>query len=323
MIDKYSIESKFGTPVEIINGKNGSLEYRYNCPFCIDNRGDPDTKGHLYVNNKKGVYHCYRCGASGSIKEDKSGYSNVELVDNTEIIKQLSDIVNDTKLSEYSMVVPRKKAYTDQTAREYLNNRGLSDEMIDKYDIRVGGIFSNLLGYVVIPNQVRNLVMTDMYCARSFVGSTPKYRNPSGALAGSSVYNLHRIDQDVDQLIVCEGAFDAISAEIMCSPSVALYGKDCSETKLNKILSKRPKSIVVNLDLDAANKAYELADRIKKRDSSIEVKILLIKEEGLKDASDFLSKGQSSRYRELVNNAQIYNPIISGLIDILGGFSND
>lgn len=39
----------------------GGGEYRTNCPFCSD-------KGkHLWVNPAKGVYHCFRCGASGKI----------------------------------------------------------------------------------------------------------------------------------------------------------------------------------------------------------------------------------------------------------------
>ena len=40
-------------------------ETRYNCPFCILIGKPPDTKGHLYVNWSKGVYHCFRCGAKG------------------------------------------------------------------------------------------------------------------------------------------------------------------------------------------------------------------------------------------------------------------
>ncbi|MGI9951963.1 DUF3854 domain-containing protein [Moorellaceae bacterium AZ2] len=41
----------------------GGDERRGNCPAC------GDSKGHLYLNIKKGVYYCHRCGFSGKIKE--------------------------------------------------------------------------------------------------------------------------------------------------------------------------------------------------------------------------------------------------------------
>ena len=311
---KDEILIKFGDPREVLDTPKGK-EYRYNCPFCLDNRGDEDTKGHLFVNETKGIYHCYRCGASGRLlHEDIKGYKRLTLVDNKELLKDLIDIIEDNPVDQLDMVIPRKKAYEDKYARMYLVSRGFTDEMIDKYDLRVGSLFSNLLGYVVIPNQVKSLVMTDMYCARTYTGQTPKYRNPPSSKAASIVYNLHRIAQNPDRIIICEGAFDAMSAG---SDAVALYGKECSEIKLSKILSKRPRQVVVNLDLDAKVKAYELAERIYKRDPSIKVKVLLIASNNYKDASDFLQAGRIDEYYELIEKQEYYNPIINNLNELV------
>ncbi|SMB96864.1 protein of unknown function [Thermanaeromonas toyohensis ToBE] len=41
----------------------GRDERRGNCPAC------GDTKGHLYLNLRKGVYYCHRCGFSGKIRD--------------------------------------------------------------------------------------------------------------------------------------------------------------------------------------------------------------------------------------------------------------
>lgn len=313
MVDRLSIEYKFGTPIETQNSRRGR-EYRFNCPFCVENRGDPDTKGHLFVNEKYGIYHCYRCGAAGKISsEDSSGYSPEVVASNEELLQSMISVLSEEK-EMIDILIPRKKALEDKSARLYLNGRGFTDEVIDLYDLRVGGIYSNLLGYVVIPNQVKLEVMTDMYCARSFVGSKPKYRNPIESRSSLCVYNLHRVEQYPDRMIVCEGAFNAMAAG---KDAVALYGKECSEAKLSKFLSKRPKKIIVNLDLDARNKAYELADRIKKRDPSIEVRVLLIDREGVKDAADFLSLGAIDEYNQMVEEAPVYDPIISKLEDII------
>lgn len=306
----------FGNPLREINTPKG-IEMNYNCPFCIENRGDPDTKGHLFVNDRFGVYHCYRCGASGVVKSsDNKGYSNYELEDNERLLESLNRIVNSDDNDPIDMVIPRKKAYEDTYARAYMNSRGFTDEMMDKYDMRVGNVFSNLLGYVIIPNIVKEVVMTDMYCARSFTGSSRKYMNPPSSQSGKSVYNLHRIKPECDRLIVCEGALNAIAAG---DNAVALYGKECSEVKLTKIIKLRPKEIVVNLDLDAKNKAYDLAKRIHKRDPSILIKILLIDKEGYKDAADFLSKGEIDEYHNLVETTKYYDPLIDSINDILGG----
>ena len=313
MADRLSIEYKFGEPINVSDGRRGR-EYQFNCPFCVENRGDPDTKGHLFVNERYGIYHCYRCGASGKIdSDDNSGYSPEVAASNEDLLKSMEEVLSEEK-EMIDILIPRKKALEDISARHYLNGRGLTDEMIDLYDLRVGGIYSNLLGYVVIPNQVKLEVMTDMYCARSFVGSKPKYRNPIESRSSLCVYNLHRVDQNPDRIIICEGAFNAMAAG---RDAVALYGKECSEAKLSKLLSKRPKKVVVNLDLDASNKAYELADRIKKRDSSIEVRVLLINREGVKDAADFLSIGAIDEYNQMVDEAEIYDPIIKKLEDLL------
>lgn len=55
LIRTYKVLSLFGK----------MSETRYNCPFCVLIGKPPDTKGHLYVNWSKGVYHCFRCGAKG------------------------------------------------------------------------------------------------------------------------------------------------------------------------------------------------------------------------------------------------------------------
>lgn len=321
MISRAAIEGRFGIPISVDlvkrghGYKDGSHEYRYNCPFCLENRGDPDTKGHLFVNDRLGVYHCYRCGASGRIQEENSEYSTRELIDNSELLKDLSLLVSDNSDEVLDMVIPRKKALDDGAAKDYLNSRGFTDEVIDYYDMRVGSVFSNLLGHVVIPNVVRHQVMTDMYCARSFIGSNPKYKNPPASRASHIVYNLHRIKDYPSRIIICEGALNAIAAG---KNAVALYGKECSEVKLSKILAKHPSQIVVNLDYDAQNKAYELADRIRHRDRSIEVKILLINNEKYKDAADYLQAGRIDEYREMIETCEVYNPMLSDLVKLLG-----
>lgn len=316
------IFNRFGHPkpeYKPQTGKHGSLDYRYDCPYCLENRGDPDTKGHFFVNNKTGLMHCYRCGFHGKlIQEQPLGEDIIygeekEEVDNDQLLEDVSDILSPNS-DVFNKLIPITKVLNAPTAKAYMNSRGFSDEQIDEYDMRVGDLGTPLFGYVVIPNMVKHIVKTDMYCARTFLNAEKRYLNPPESAAGKSVFNLHRIPDEVDRLIICEGALNAIASG---RNAVALYGKNCSKEKMNLILAKKPKQVVINLDLDAKNKAYELAGMMAKANPELDIKILLIDEEGFKDAADYLKAGKIAHYLELVDNAPKFDPIFSNILDIL------
>lgn len=48
-------------PAELPLRPAWGAELNGNCPFC------GDTKRHLYVNPQKGIYHCFHCGAAGTL----------------------------------------------------------------------------------------------------------------------------------------------------------------------------------------------------------------------------------------------------------------
>lgn len=306
------------TKYEPHKGKKHSIDFRFDCPYCLENRGDPDTKGHFFINNKTGLYHCYRCGEHGILRPEKPSnneikYNEDKMINNSDILEDLLEMFESTT-EKFDKIIPLKKAIDDPVAKKYMNSRGFSDDQIVEYDMRVGGLGSPLLGYVVIPNITKQIIKTDMYCARTFLDSEKRYLNPPQSASGKSVFNLHRIPENPDRIIVCEGALNAIASG--CN-AVALYGKNCSKEKMNKILSKRPKQVVINLDLDAENKAYELADMMYKSNPGLDIRILLIKEQGFKDAADYLKVGKIDHYLNLVDNAPKYDPILSNLLEII------
>jgi hypothetical protein len=55
---------------------NGEL--RVDCPFC------GDTGRHMYVNAERGLYHCFRCGASGRLSEASPSLAAVRTSVSTE-----------------------------------------------------------------------------------------------------------------------------------------------------------------------------------------------------------------------------------------------
>lgn len=265
------ITEAFGEPVRHTQNSN---EYGFNCPYCIDRKGTPDIHGHLYVDVKNLVYFCFRCGAKGYLSEKE--YIKPSPTDD-ELIESFKDIFKDQSKYKYKVSlnqkIPMLKPYVGSEGYKYLINRGITQELIDFYNIREGtsGFFKDR---IIIPNKVYDDYdkfesWTDMMVARYIKKSPkdengkdiiPKYLNQRGSNRRKTVFNLFRIPMYSD-IIITEGCFSAISAG---SNAVATYGKYVTDIQLRKILNKQPKRIYVSLDPDADKDAIELCNRILK-----------------------------------------------------------
>lgn len=282
------IRDRFGSDIL----ETSSDEVRVQCPYCRDSgRTYEDYK--LYINASTGQYWCHRCHSSGVLANSGFSYSSVS--DVYDIITSIS-VDSD---EQYLFKLPEKLAIDNISSLEYLKSRGISESDIYYYSIRVESMLSNsrLSGRVVIPNEVINFDFTDMYSARSYIGSDIRYLNSYGAHASSIVFNIHRIRDSASRIIINEGPINSIIAG---RDSVATYGKYVSREKLRKILDKYPKEIVISLDKDAISESYNLANSIKKISSSILVRIV-----DLPLGEDAASLGVD-KYMKLVEQAEEY-----------------
>jgi len=257
------IESAFGTDYKRAN--NGQ-ELRYDCPFCEEFRGKPDGDYKFYINVKSLVYNCFKCRASGKLRLDKK--IQTLLKDITDVYEELIKFVNETSSDYFEdeeeqklYKIPVRSALSRETAREYLiEDRGLTEQEIRFYNIRLGDMSNNFFGRVVIPNVVHKAIWTDMYVARTYVDKDPKYLNPNASKSGNAVFNLHNIDYNPDKIIITEGVFSSISSG---NNGVCVYGKHVTNGQLKKIIDKSPDRIYVALDSDAEEESINLCDRIK------------------------------------------------------------
>ena len=258
----YQAKERFNSDILETN----SDEIRVQCPYCRDSgRTYEDYK--LYINTVTGKYWCHRCHSSGVIS--RTGVTATSTADVYDIINSISG-TNDTKKL---FKLPSKLVSEVESSYRYTLDRGISDKDIYYYSIRVSSLSdSNLLsGRIVIPNEVINFDYTDMYSARSYIGSEKRYLNSYGSHANSIVFNLHRIKMNISRLIINEGPINSI---ISGHNSVALYGKYASPQKVKSILNKYPKEIIISLDRDAIDDSYKLAQVIKEANSSINVRIV-------------------------------------------------
>lgn len=288
---------------------NGKDEVRFLCPKCIERKGTPDTKGHLYVNTKSFIFHCYRCdysGRIGRIKVDDSLIFDEDCSHEvSELISSVSEILNPSD-TDYKFKIPIDKVTMSSSATDYLLSRGFTYDQMNYYDLRVGNL-NQEFGRIIIPNKVDRLVYTDMYAARSYIGQEPKYHNPFDVKKSSIVFNLHRIKEN-SPVILVEGPLTAIAAGYH---AVASFGKSLSRDQASQIISKHPSVIYVNYDYGAeeyTDKACRLFRSLSK-----EVKIMKTLMKDDRDAAD-LSKEE---YVDCLKNSVEYNQTLSDLESII------
>lgn len=304
----YRILATFGYNYKGLNGRK--TEVIYYCPECINRKGTPDTSGHLYVNLKSYKYFCMRCGYTGQIGRHIS-ISSSRLYDEEknheleETLKEISQVVEETP-PEFSLKVPIDKVTTSSTATQYLLSRGFTYDQMSYYDMRVGNLHQEF-GRIIIPNQVHKRVYTDTYSARSYIGQTPKYHNPSGIKKSEVVFNLHRIKEGTP-IILVEGVLTAVAAGYH---AVASLGKSLSLSQASQIIQKSPSVIYVNYDYGAEESSHQACQLLYKINPQIPIKEVLMKDD--RDAADM----SRTEYVECLQRAQLYQPLYSELMNLI------
>lgn len=298
-------------------------EMRYQCPFCRD-QGLRYDDYKLYVNSITGLWFCQRCESKGRIQFDSLlvSDSNTNVYDILEKwMSEDSPTKNSEKEESDYFLIPRNIPIPGTLAWDYLISRGITPVDMSFYSIRIPGINDprEMFNRIVIPNRVISNIWTDMYVARTYVGHKVRYHNPPASKAHDLVFNLHRIPQDPEMIIVNEGAINSIIAG---QDSVATYGKHVSDVQLMAILQKNPRKIYVSLDYDARESAEELCDRFVALGSSEVYLVELPYDDDHPKGYDASDLGRD-RYRDIVLSSHRYinksTYVIEQFISQLGG----
>jgi len=309
-----AIIERFGTDYAKTN-----THIRYNCPFCANRRGKIDDDKKLYVDKKTGMFYCFKCHAKGKIN------NQIDVKSCSDIYKKILDFANDMCYSKEEQneidsdideddedncfYLPDVKIKKDTLAYKYCLERGITDDMINFYHIRLG--VGDLFGRIVIPNVLYGNEWTDMYSARSYLKQEPKYLNPPDCDKSKIVFNIDNIMEGADDIYVVEGVLTAIAAG---KEAVAVYGCHPSDIQINKILSKKCKNIYCVLDNDEAGRPAneQLANNLKKLTENTNTQVYIVyMPEGI-DAADI---GENA-FKEYVRNnfKPVYNSVYAKLI---------
>jgi DNA primase len=248
---------------------DNKAQISFDCPVCshdIKGMDHGDGKGNLEVNYGQHVFKCWACsethGTQGHLgklidkwgsKKDKEVY---QLIRPDEFEKK-EKVYEKIKLPEgYSKFkdvhpahIPRREAYN------YLKRRGVTDEMIEFYDIgfTTEGPFA---GKIIIPSYDYKGEL-NYFVARSWATNAKvKYKNPT-LPKETLIFNESRIDWTKDVFLV-EGVFDGF----FVPNSIPLLGKYLSDLLWEKLYDTCKGRIIICLDGDAWEDAKKVYDKL-------------------------------------------------------------
>jgi DNA primase len=269
----------------------------FDCPVCSEEKGldHGDGKGNLEINYSKHVYKCWSCGETlgtqGPLGRlfDKHG---------TKSQKKVYNLIKPEELKQQDAKKPKLKlpegyaTFEDSNPRfiphieayKYLQSRGITDEIIKKYQI--GYTVTGDFAYRIIVPSFNKEGVLNYFVARSWVPRKMKYKNPTAA-KDEIIFNEGIIDWNKD-VYLCEGVFDSFFLD---NPIVML-GKKMSSLLFETLYNNAKGNIIICTDGDAWLDGVKLYHELN--GGTLYNKIKIIKLPKDKDICDL--RGQIDEY---------------------------
>lgn len=263
------LESVLGNPRK---HNHGAGQIAFDCPTCSEEKGMPqgDGKGNLEVNYKKNVYRCWACsgtnGTHGNLFKLIKTYGSKKDLEDYKLLLPSLDFDDDNyvnKIVPVDLKLPEgykklskcsSKDYMYDKVIGYLKKRGITDNIIDYYDIGYT-MLGNYHSRIVIPSY-DDLGKLNYFVTRSFDWKQkPKYLNPD-VDKQSIIFNHGKLNLN-STIYLVEGVFD----HIVIPNSIPLLGKYVSD-KLWVELQKANGYIVILLDSDAVEDAINIYKKL-------------------------------------------------------------
>jgi DNA primase len=230
----------------------------FNCPVCDDDM----NKHNLEINYISNVYKCWSCGdvegTHGPLGKLFDKFGNKKQKKLYYILKPETAPIKEKKYKKlklpesFTLFKDSHKIYpVRRQAYNYLQSRGITDEIIEKYGIGFCDKGSHA-GRIVVPSYDVNGEL-NYYVARSWDTHTKfKYKNPE-AEKDKIIFNEKLINWNNDIYLV-EGVFDGFFLD----NSIPMLGKHMSEMLFDKVYNNAKGNVIIALDGDAWGNAIKL-----------------------------------------------------------------
>lgn len=269
----------------------------FDCPVCAQEKGleTGDGKGNLEINYRRHVYKCWACsetnGTHGPLGKlfDQHG---------TKKQKKLYELIKPEELKEQDLKKPKLRypegftKFSDSNpifiphreAINYLRSRGITDEIIEKYQI--GYTVSGDYAYRIIVPSFNSEGVLNYFIARAWTNKKMKYKNPP-VPKDEIIFNESLINWEKDVYLV-EGAFDSF----FLNNSIPMLGKIMSKLLFETVYTKAKGNIIICTDGDAWEAGLRVYHELN--GGSLYNKIKIVKLPVDKDVCDL--RGQIEEY---------------------------
>lgn len=278
ILDSFLGESK--------NGLSDSSQIQYCCPACAeDDNVESDGKFNLEINLFRNKFRCWKCeienNMSGKLSTLLKRYGDSYLLNKyrnqiSEIKKskeyEFNFIENNISFEEdedLTIKLPNKTYdfkfdgnKREHLALEYLNNRGIDEFIIKKFDLKYTDNFCENKNYknrIIIPSYDKYGLL-NYYTGRDYTDkSFRKYYNYENSNRKSLVFNEKYINWDSD-IVLVEGPTD----HLVIPNSIPLLGKSINSDYylFECIIKNSTQNIIIFLDDDATKDAIEICNRL-------------------------------------------------------------
>lgn len=268
----------------------------FDCPVCAMEKGlDQDGKGNLEVNYFRGVYKCWACaetnGTQGPLGKLIEQFGNKNQKKVYDLIRP-KDQDRKERPKTYVRLPEGYTKFKDSNIRfiphreaiNYLYSRGITDDIIEKYDI--GYTVSGDYAYRIIVPSYDLEDRLNYFVGRAWVPKKMKYKNPN-VPKDEIIFNESRINWE-ENVYLCEGVFDAF---FLPNP-IPMLGKILSNNLFEKLYERCQGEIHICLDGDAWEDALKLYHNLNGGKFYNKVKILKLPKD--RDVCDL--RGQINEY---------------------------
>jgi DNA primase len=252
-------------------------QYRGRCPI---HRGE--GRDAFHVNLARNVFHCFACGAGGTVLDFVAAMENCSLYEAAQKLQGMTCSSTPLTLTRggKELVTERRRAAApldfkltgiDRT-HPYLAERGILERTALEFGVGLYAGPGLMQGRLVIPihNALGQLVA---YCGRSVDQTQPRYRIPPAFAKSEIVFNMHRAAaKKSNSVVVVEGFFDCMKVhQAGVASVVGLMGSVLYEPQRHLLLS-RFRRVVLFLDGDSTGRKASMVIAEKLRsDCSVEL----------------------------------------------------
>lgn len=202
-----------------------------------------------------GQVHCFTCGYTVSLpvfisncfgKYDAGNYGKKWLLHNFSGLQEENRKVtlnfNRNKINKNITYISEEELESYRYYHPYMYKRGLTDEIIEKYDIG----YDKNTDCITMPIRDKN-GKTLFFCRRSV--KTKYFHYPEGV--EKPIYGIYELPKDCKELVICESVFNTLTCVKYGKPSIALLGVGNS-LQYEQIKKLPVRTIILGFDGDEA-----------------------------------------------------------------------